>query len=146
MKKSELRNMWQMPSMLAAKQAHIDALREKLQPSIDTCDIVQGSAPAPSFVKKSITIRAKVETNRSKEIRALIKSLEEDLDAETERYIKMHAEAESVLGKINGEKLRAAAYMACLDGKGWEEIADVLGTTGDNWKKRVNAALSSLCE
>ena len=145
MKKTELRNLWQIPAMLAAKQEHIENLKDKLQPQ-ETCDIVQGSAPAPSFAKRNFTIRAKIETSRVKEIRALIESLEEDLNAETERYIKLHAEAESILKKINGEKLRAAAYMACLDGKGWEEIADALGTTGDNWKKRVNAELSRICE
>ena len=145
MKKTELRNLWQIPAMLAAKQEHIENLKDKLQPQ-ETCDIVQGSAPAPSFAKKSITIRAKIETTRTREIRELIKSLEESLDEDTKKYVRMHAEAESVLQKVRDQKVRAAAYMACLDGKGWEEIADVLGTTGDNWKKRVNAELSRICE
>lgn len=145
MTKKELRNLWQYPSMLAAKQEHIENLKDKLQPQ-ETCDIVQGSAPAPSFAKKSITIRAKIETTRTREIRELIKSLEESLDGDTKKYVRLHAEAESILQKVRDQKVRAAAYMACLDGKGWEEIADTLGTTGDNWKKRVNAELSRICE
>lgn len=146
MRKKDFRTLWAVKADIEARKKRIARMRELLQEDARMItDTVQASAYAPTYGLRTVKISGLDISSRA-EKRAVLYKLQDDMDAMNQKYIDDFTHAVELIEQIEDADLRAAVHMACLDGEGWEEIADTLGKTGDAWRMRVERWLNEKCK
>jgi hypothetical protein len=138
LKWSEFKHLRAFRADIESRKRMISKLQEQIDRGpVDVSDTVQSSSDAGSA---TIICHA---TIHGQDIGYIQKKnrLEKAIEDLSEKNIRYSNALEKASAEIESERdplLRSAMRMFCLDGAGYEEIAEKLGGSGDAWRKQIH--------